>query len=160
MNLSTRHEAFAQQVASGESAAAAYRAVYTKASVSSAQTLGPEMLRNPQISFRVNELRREVRAVAAKNFAMTKVTMLNWLKSIIDTPVGEVHEAHELAQEVTYCESSMGSSKKVKMPGKLEAAEKIIRMMGWNEPDQLAVDYGLSPEAQQQLDSIFGKKRF
>ena len=156
MNLSTRHEAFAQQVASGESAAAAYRAVYTKASVSSAQTLGPEMLRNPQISLRVHELRREVRALAAKNFAMTKVTMLNWLKSIIDTPVGEVTVGHALAQE--YSTNDTGT--RVKMPGKLEAAEKIIRMMGWNEPDQLAVDYGLSPEAQQQLDSIFGKKRF
>ena len=157
--LTKAEQAFAVLVAGGESAASAYRKVHPKASAATAKTCGPECARKPHISLTISELRAKVKDKAEEKFAMTKLDMLNWLKGIITTPIGEVHEMHHMAQEFTVTETAMGGSKKVKMPGKVEAAEKIIKMMGWNEPEQLVVDHNLSPEAQAKLDAIFGPKK-
>ncbi len=153
MHLSAKHETFAQRVASGESAAAAYRATYPKASTPSAQTLGPEMLRNPQISFRVKVLQKAVREMAARDFAFTKTQLLRYCLEVLETPVGQVTPRHKLCQEYTIGKTGV----RVKMPGKLEAAEKIIKMMGWNEPEEVTLNPGVPPEAVEELNRIFGK---
>jgi len=155
MELSAKHEAFAQRVASGESAAAAYRATYPKASTPSAQTLGPEMLRNPQVSFRVKELRKAVREIALREFALTTTQILRYCLEVLETPAGQVTPRHKLCQEYTVGKTGV----RVKMPGKLEAAEKIIKMMGWNEPEEVTVNPGVSPEAVEEFNRIFGKPR-
>ena len=155
MKLSPKQEAFAQQVASGESAAGAYRAVNPKASRAHAQTSGPLLLRRSHIALRVDELRQAVRTLAARQFALTKVELLKYFQEVMETPAGELTEGHRLCQEI-----SMGKAgRTIKMPGKLEAAEKIIRMMGWYEPDKMNLNQGISPGGVEELNRIFGPPR-
>ena len=152
MQLSPKQEAFAQQVASGESAAAAYRAVNPKASRANAQTSGPLLLRRSHIALRVNELRQAVRTLAARKFTLTKVELLKYFQEVMETPAGELTEGHRLCQEV-----SIGKEgRRIKMPGKLEAAEKIIKVMRWYEPDKVDLNQGISPEVVEEFNRIFG----
>ncbi|CAB4163658.1 hypothetical protein UFOVP813_40 [uncultured Caudovirales phage] len=57
-----KHEAFALLVATNDSAAAAYRELWPKASRARAETAGPELARRSQVKVRIEE-HRQARAV-------------------------------------------------------------------------------------------------
>lgn len=66
MSLSPQHEAFCREYLIDLSAAAAYRRTYPAASVATAETNGPALLRKPNVKLRVRELQAQVAAVAAR----------------------------------------------------------------------------------------------
>ena len=53
------------------------------------------------------------------------------LVDIIRTPVGHIHEGHSLAQEFR----STPAGTFIKMPGKLEAMDKLAKLLGWYDPE-------------------------
>lgn len=137
--LSPRHENFAQLVAGGASAAQAYRETYPNASTATAATRGPELLRGHHIAIRVAKLKGIQEEIVTEQFKVEREDMLRWLQEVIVTSVGEVDADHVLAQKVTKTRLVRGKGEdaeewevqRVEMPGKMEAAEKIIKMAGW-----------------------------
>lgn len=140
-----RHERFAQCVASGDSAAGAYRRVYTEASPATVETEGPATARMPQVSLRISWLKAAGADEVTKRFAWEKLDALQFALRVVETPIGAVDENDSLCQEFT----TKADEKKYKMPSKLEALEKIVKMMGWNEPDKLDLNKEEVPPVEQ-----------
>lgn len=79
-----KHEAFAQAVALNTPACDAYMNEVSrgKCSEATAETEGPALARNPQISLRIAELRKKVGEAAEKRFNLTKEAWLEELREI------------------------------------------------------------------------------
>lgn len=73
------------------------------------------------------------RARLRKASQMSKDDALDWLAGVVRTPVGEVDGKSVYAQEVQV--SEFGT--KIKMAGKMEAIEKLAKMLGWYEPEKV-----------------------
>jgi hypothetical protein len=153
-----KHEKFAQAVASGTSAAAAYRKLY-KCQPQTAETSGPELARNPQVSLRVAEIRENANKVAAEKLNLTQEEALQYLARVVRTPIGEIDQTSDLCQERTYVEGNEETSVKVKMPGKLDAIKLMASMCGWNAPQKLEgnLTVGVSPEVSAAIGELFGE---
>ena len=69
--------------------------------------------------------------------AMQRQDLVAWLCAALQTPVAEIDEYHELAQEVTrrYHRDGTPSQLKVKSVNKLAAAKLLITLLGWNKPE-------------------------
>lgn len=78
-----KHEAFAQKIALGSSAAEAYRQGWD-CSDATAETNGPKLARDTQVKLRIGELRNKVAVTAEKKFEMTKDKWLERLATIAD----------------------------------------------------------------------------
>ncbi|MEZ0389543.1 MAG: terminase small subunit, partial [Verrucomicrobium sp.] len=120
-----RHEQFAQRVAAGEGQAAAYQAVYTRSSLSTARSCSNDLMKRPEVQARVTELK----AAAAESAVFDLQKAVAYLTEIIETPVGEIADDHRLCQEYTRTERSGTVTERVKMPGKLDALEKLAKLL-------------------------------
>jgi hypothetical protein len=146
--LSPRHEQFAQCVAGGASAAQAYRDTYPNASTATAETHGPELLRRSQVAVRVDELRGIQRTVVTEEFKVSREDMVRYLHEVLITPVGEIDADHVLAQEMTRSRRVRGrgedgeewETEKIKMPAKMDATEKLIKLAGWYAPETRRIE--------------------
>lgn len=130
MELNAKHEKFARLYAEGATAAAAYREVC--GDKGGARNSGYRWLQREDVKKRIEELEDETRDM----LNLSKEELLDKLYEAIITPVGEIDEFHPLCEEVTY---NRDGSKKIKMISKLGAIEKIARMAGYNEPDEVEV---------------------
>lgn len=139
-----KHEAFAQAVAEGASAAEAYRRAY-KASVPTAETNGPKLLRdNAQVELRAVELKAIQSEIIEKQFRMSREDVIQGLVEVWKTPIGEIKESHQLCQEYSFTPGMHGDAYKYKMPSKLDALEKLIKMAGWYAPEKVEVSGGIA----------------
>ncbi len=132
-----KHEAFAQAVAEGLSAAEAHRQAYPGNKPETSETNGPKMLRSAQVALRVEELRGVQRAILEKEFEMSRADVLRFLVEVVKTPIGKIDENHPLCQEYAEQAGPNGVSYRYKMPSKLDAAEKIIKMAGYYAPEKV-----------------------
>lgn len=128
--LNPKWEAFAQAVASGLSASEAYRKIGGKGK--NADVIASRMLVNVGIRDRIAELKK----AGADKVVFTIEDALKLAIEIINTPAGEVDRNHRLCQEYSETIGEMSSSKRFKMPDKLAALEKIIKMKGWYAPEK------------------------
>ena len=122
-----KHEAFAQAVANECSAAEAYRQGWG-CSAKSAETAGPRLARDVQVSSRISELRNE----ASEASKLTRQGMVRWLERIITAKPSEASADSDICETVM---TKMGPF--TQLCNKLTAAEKLIKMAGWNEPDEV-----------------------
>jgi len=123
-----KHEKFAQIVASGESAGAAYRKVY-HAKASTCETEGPAILRKPQVRKRVEEIQSK----AEDKTVMTLIERRRFLADVVRTPISEVTEESALAQSyefITLPGDYERQLHKLKVPDKLKAIELDSRLAG------------------------------
>jgi hypothetical protein len=116
-----RWEQFAQRVASGESATAAYRATY-KAPCKSAEAHGCRLVRNGKVSARIAEIQQ----AAATTAVMSLQEKREFLAAIGRTPIGEVDEHSPLCQHIHRTKTRL----RVTMPGKLQAIMLDARLAG------------------------------
>ena len=74
---------------------------------------------------------------ASESPTIKRSELVAWLCAALQTPVAEIDEYHELAQEVTRCYHRDGtlSQVKVKSVNKLDAAKLLITLLGWNKPE-------------------------
>jgi hypothetical protein len=130
--LNSRQELFAQLVASGHSATDAYRrAGYAHRA---AETCGPRLLGNARVAARV----RELQARQSHKAEMSRDEMRRYLVEVLLTPCGNVGPGHRLCVRHKATDNGV----EVWMPDKLRAAELLIRLCGWAEPERINLDAG------------------
>jgi len=131
--LSSRRLLFLEHVASGTPLGEAYLKAGYKSSPANASTDAGKLLRIPELQAKLKELQ----AAASANAAMKRHELVAYLCAALRTPVAEIDETHELAQEVTHYYHRDGtlSHVKVKSVGKLEAAKLLIVLLGWSKPE-------------------------
>ena len=116
----TRHECFAQLLAAGNSATAAYEAVYgPKKGVRQSAS---RMSANVNIAARVTELQRQ----SGERAVLTLAAKREFLYRVVMTPIGEVDEHSDLCQR---CKFTV-DGRAVTMPDKLRAIELDAKLAG------------------------------
>ena len=116
-----RHERFAQLVATGQSAAEAYRAVYG-AKGKAAENSGSRLLGNVGVSARIAELQQK----AAEKAVLTLVEKREFLRRVVMTAIRDVDERSNLCQSVECTDKG----RKFRMPDKLRAIELDAKLAG------------------------------
>ena len=112
-------------LAKGKSALAAYKA----AGYAPHRQAAVRLLSNVDVSGRLAWLKKSI----ADKFEWDELDALRWALSVIQTPVGEVDQDHELCQEYQRTDGSETVTVRYKMPCKMAALEKIMRMKGWDK---------------------------
>lgn len=86
MLKNAKHEAFAQAVALGASAAEAYRQCIAseKTSQSTVETNGPELARSTQVALRIEELKAKNAEKAEKKFDLSRDAWLRRMMGVAD----------------------------------------------------------------------------
>ena len=130
----TRHERFAQELAKGSTAVGAYELAGYRPDRSTASKLAAR----PEVRARLAELQE----AAAEGTVMDLQKMLVYLEKVILTPAGLVDERSPLCQEYTHTERAGTSTFRVKMPGKMDAVEKLIKLRGWYAPEKVTMAAG------------------
>jgi hypothetical protein len=128
MLTNTRHEKFAQNVANGMSASAAYKAAgynSTNLDVHSAR-----LMVNDGIKSRIAELQGET----AKTQAITREEVVQFLADAVKTPAGHVHKNHPLCQSF----KDTADCTEIRTTDKLGAISQLLKMIpGWAEPEKV-----------------------
>lgn len=128
-----RHERFAQAIARGEYADAAYKEAGFKNHRSSASRL----LANASIQ-------RRIAALQLENCEMSKIDRqeaLAYLASVVRTPIGHVTADSPVCQEYSEATTPEGQTYlKVKMPSKIDALRLIGKWSGWERGTQAERD--------------------
>ena len=89
-------------------------------------SLGCRMLKTERVSNYVSKLKQKVFSKDVISIAEKRA----YLARAVRTPVGEITEASDLAQEVTFSEGKEGSSRKVRAVDKLKAIELDSKISG------------------------------
>lgn len=121
----TRHEHFAKLASQGKPDYEAYQIAFgcsQETAMDRAYLLRKDVGINRRIAYLLERM--------TSGSILSAKERLEFLASVVRTPVGEVNEFSPLAQEVTYEESEKGSRTKVKMPNKLEALQLDARLRG------------------------------
>jgi len=129
-----KHECFAQEIARGAKALKAYEVAGYKPDTASASRLSGR----PEVRARVAELQE----VSAQGTTLDLHRTLVYLERVILTPIVQVDERSDLCQEFTMTERAGTTTVRCKMPGKLDAIEKLIKLRGWYAPEKVAMDAG------------------
>jgi hypothetical protein len=116
-----KHEKFAQAVALGEAAGAAYQKVY-RVTASVAETAGPRLFRNVQVSARIDELK----ANAAAKVEWSIAERLKFLREAAETPPDQLTLGHRVCQGQRMTKE--GSF--LLVPDKLKAVDLYSKLSG------------------------------
>lgn len=126
-----RHETFACLIVAGRSASDAYRIAYPGSRrwlASSVHARACKLARNAKVVPRIAELC----AAAASEAVATRKEMAEYLTRVVRTPVSALDATSDLVQEWT----ERGNSKTVRMVSKIDAVDRLCRLMGYYEPDR------------------------
>lgn len=74
----------------------------------------------------------------------------------LETPIGEITQNHKLASKLTL--NDEGGVKSIEMFSKEAAAEKLIKMAGWNAEEKTQVTHTTTAEIRAAMDKMFAKK--
>lgn len=146
------HEDFARAIANGKSGTQAYRLTVAEpgTKTDSCMVGASQLLADPKIRQRVDELKEKAEQIAEKRLEFGKEKLIAFLLEVVETPVGEIDPMSRLANEVTRDEIMGGNPDdpvtvhKVKVKGvsKAEAAKQLAQLCGWNSPEKLEVEAG------------------
>lgn len=142
-----KHEEFAQAVANGASATRAYLDCVSggKCETRTAESNGSTLMKRTEVKQRISELRNEASDAAS----MSRQDMVKWLERILRAKPSEASEDSDI------CETLMTKAGPfTTLVSKQAAAEKLIKMAGWNEPEkhklEVEVIIGGNAESQNQ----------
>ena len=140
-----KHEAFAQEVAEGASATTAYRVhiAVPATRIENCMSSASRLMADAKVASRVSELRRDFSFALENRLGVRRETLARFLVSVIETPPSEVDANSPLCQEHTETTSVYGTSRRTKMPSKLDAVEKLIKMAGWYAPQKIEHSGGI-----------------
>jgi phage terminase small subunit len=128
MLRNVRHEKFAMGVAGGTNHSRAYEEAGFDGRPGMGLTGASRLLKMPEVRGRIAELQRE----AAAECRMDRSQLLDFLVEVMMTPAGDVTEESRLCQAFHFTKDTRW----LKMPDKLRAAELVIRIHGWEEPEK------------------------
>lgn len=144
----SKHESFARNVGiKGMSAAEAYREVYNPDADSTAESEGPRLSRNPQISPRITEFREEAAQRAKLKDFLTVEEKRGFLARVVRAHGKNLNFAGEDADLIQGVKLDKFGNETLEIPDKLAA----IRI-----DNDLAVD-GAEAEANKALEIIIRK---
>ena len=124
-----KHEAFAQAVADGASAAEAYTKKVSKGKCSkaNAETSGPALARSPQVALRIQELKGS----QAEKAEMSRDDLRKWCERILRANPSEASEDSDI------CETVMTKAGPfTALCSKVAAFDRLVKLCGWNEPER------------------------
>ena len=139
-----RHEMFAQIVASGKTQADAYREVFP---ASRKWKTGNAV--DSKASFLAAKVRQridELLQAKADDGIATREELARFLTKTVRTPVGDVDDKSDLAQEVEVRASGDGVTTRVKMPSKIAAASELAKLRGYYAPEQVQTTIRIAPD--------------
>ena len=167
-----KHEAFCKSVAEGESRTEAYRLHVAEGEETKSITLWPAASRlysDCKVSARIQELREKLDDDGPWAASLKEVK--GYLTRVLRTPIGQIDEDSDLAQEVTY-EVQGGGARgklkqgiypegneqrcetvevaKIKSVSKMDAIEKLAKMNRWYAQD---LDSGQTADAATTIAS-------
>ena len=126
-----RHERFAQAVASGKSAAEAYRQSGANgATGKNADAHAARLTVNGSISRRIAELKE----AQSQKSELSRDQARQFLTEVILTPAGKVDEHSKLCQSYKVTPEV----REIRMPDKLRAVEQLAKLCGWNSPRNMS----------------------
>lgn len=140
MNLlnNPRWEAFAQAIARGIPASAAYRShVGTTATNRTSEVEGAKLAKHPEITLRVREIKLAADEVAREEIRFEKADAVAWLVRAIQMRPSEADLDNDLCD---LAQARQGPW--ARMPAKLAALDHLSKLCGWydtpkaNEPTQ------------------------
>ena len=123
---SSRHELFAQAVASGKSASEAYR--QSGANGKNADVQAAKLVVRGSIRERVAELK----AAQSQKSELSRDQLREFLTEVILTPAGKVDEQSRLCQSYKVTPEA----REIRMPDKLRAIEQLAKLCGWNAAER------------------------
>lgn len=137
-----RQEKFAQLVASGKyTQTAAYREVYPSSRRWKDITLHPRASRLMcKVYTRIQELQTE----SAQKATVERAEIIQYLSDVIFTPIGKVTDQSNLVQEFVV----RGDTVLMRMPSKLDAVDKLCKMLGYYEPEKQNHAFRFKPDAE------------
>jgi hypothetical protein len=128
--LNSRQKKFCQLYVQGETAgniAQSHRkAGYVCPTIEGHGGNGIRLLRSERIQKEIAKLREKAFSREALSYAEKRA----FLARAVRTPVGELHEGSDLAQEVTITESKEGTTKRIKGVDRLRALELDSKLAG------------------------------
>jgi hypothetical protein len=122
-----RHEAFAQAIASSQSAAAAYAGTYGQTRRHAAAVGGSRLLQKPAVLARV----RALQSAAAQDVAADLRHLLHYLARVINTPISEVTASSDLCLR----RKDTAHGEELAMPDKLTAVALAAKLQGFFRSD-------------------------
>jgi phage terminase small subunit len=145
-----RHEKFARLVADGAQKGEAYKKVFPGARKWKRQSVWVKsccLSKRPEVAERIKELQ----TIEADKTIASKTELAQFMTRIVRTPIGEVNEDSDLAQEKT-TRTIPGKEddtvvEKIRMPDKLGAAERLSKLMGYDEPEKSESTVKFTPDA-------------
>jgi phage terminase small subunit len=157
--LNVRQERFADFVASGIPAMRAYGMAGYSDKGRNADANASALMGNHGVKERIAELRAE----ASKRTEFKKDDLIRDLVAVWKTPVGDIDETSQFAQESVIDQIAGGSHgklkrgkaasgnekvepvtirRRIKSVDKLACVRLLTELLGWKEPEQLVVDAG------------------
>lgn len=147
-----KYEAFAQAVANGSTGVQAYKDhVSNGCTTKSAIERASHLLRDVNVSSRVESLRKTAEETLEKHLGWNKLKAMTYLVEVLETPIGEVDQNHRLAQEISF--DSEGQMK-IKLPAKNDAMKQLSAMTSWNEPEKVEVTHSGHIEHTHSFDGV------
>ena len=130
--LSTQHTRFCLLMAGGNiNQTMAYMECYPDSTYDTAKSSASTLLTNPNIIAEIERLQK----LTTTEKVMSRKEKREFLAAVKRTPIGEISEDSELAQEKIVTVSQHGESTRIKMMSKKDAVDMDNRMAGDYEPD-------------------------
>lgn len=156
--LNPRQEKFAQLYVDTGNATQSYRdAGYQPKTDRTAEVSAHNLLRNPKVEKRVEELRKK----ASDKSELTRDDIVRFLCDVVRTPIDEIVRTalddgaptSPLLQEVS--SGKFGTT--YKMPGKMDAIKELNRMLGNYEPEK--INLSVEDELIEMIGDICGSRK-
>lgn len=137
--LTQQQRTFCELYASNMPAGRAYEQAGYKARGKKADESASRLLsRNAKVQAYVEE----IQAQTSEDCRWDRKKATDFLCDILETPIGEITPDHQLAQEHQY--GTENTAEKTKMPGKLDAFDKLAKMCDWYTPVKVEVKSTIS----------------
>ena len=128
---------FAQRLAlaNGESPGRIIMELRPELSYQVAHNCATQWQRDPIVMVELDRLRQASR----KAVVVSLEELHSFLGDVLKTPISQLDENSPLISEVTETESQNGTTRKIKMPDKLRAADMIAKLAGYYAPEKQEV---------------------
>lgn len=151
-----KDELFALNVASGMSQSDAYRLAFNPtAPPAQVWARSSEAMSKEGVRARVGELRHELATAADGNPGVaSKLELMQYLTRAIRTPLSEIDEHSDLAQEVKVIESDLGKTIQIKAVNKLGAVQQVSSIAQYTAPQVQSLSLHLHNHEAARTNSL------
>ena len=126
----SRHEKFAQAVASGLSGSEAYRQVVGAVAGKNADVMADQLMDQHGVRERVAELKE----ANSRKATLSREQTIEFLCNVISTSAAKVDADSPLVQSAEFVD---GKPVKLRIPDKIAAAKELVRICGWAKPNRI-----------------------